>query len=102
MENIHICNTSEAPRKAKAHSYTFYLDKIRELGGEFDKLEAYCTDGDIRPPFPYQWIATTKVIEGDDDACEGIANSPLEAVRRLCKDFGARIEYVPDKDELEI
>ena len=100
-KEIYICNTSEAVRSSKAHSYTFYLDRIKELGGEFEKLEAICTDGNIRPPYPYQWRATTKIIKGDDDACEGIAGSPLEALRGLYEDFKARIEYVPDEDDLD-
>lgn len=95
-----ICNTSESPRSARSHSYEFYLDRIRELGGEFEKLEAFCTDGDIRPPFPYQWRATTKIIQGDDDLCEGLGSSPLEALRELHKDFKARMNYVPDGEDL--
>lgn len=85
MKETFICNTSEAPRIGKARSFTFYLDKIRELGWEFDKLEAVCTDEDIRPPYPYQWRATTKIHPGEDDPCEGIAGSPLEAVNLLWK-----------------
>jgi hypothetical protein len=78
-------NLSEAPRKGKARGFTFYLDKIKELGLEFDKLEAFCTDGDIRPPYPYQWRATTKVRPGEDDPFEGIASEPLEALHLLWK-----------------
>ncbi len=98
-KEIYICNTSEAVRSAKAHSYTFYLDEIKELGGEFEKLEAICTDGGFRPPYPYQWRATTKIIKGDDDPCEGLGGSPLEALRHLYKSFKERIEYVPDEME---
>ena len=65
----YFCNTSEAPRNSKSRNEVFYLDKIKELGCEFEKLEAFCTDGDIRPPYPYQWRATTKIIKGDDDPC---------------------------------
>ena len=81
--SIHICNTSEAPRKAKARDITFFMDKIREMEFEFDKLEAYCTDGDIKPPYPYQWRATTKIKHGDDDPFEGIGGSPFEAISEL-------------------
>lgn len=83
--NVHICNTSEAPRKGKARSFTFYLDKIKELGLEFDKLQAICTDGDFKPPYPYQWIAYTKRREGEDDPYEGVGASPLEALTALHK-----------------
>ena len=100
-QQIHICNTSEAIKSSKGHSYTFYLDKIKELGGEFEKLEAFCTDGDIRPPYPYQWRATMKVIKGDDDVYEGFGSSPLDALRDLYKSFKAGLEYVPNEDELE-
>lgn len=82
---MNFCNTSEAPRNTKARNEVFYLDQIKTLGGEFDKLEAFCTDGDIRPPYPYQWIAKAKVIKGDDDACEGVGSRPLEALRELHK-----------------
>ena len=100
-KKVYMCTTGESRkgRNTKAHSYTFYLDKIRELGGEFNKMEAVCTDGDIRPPYPYQWRAMTKVIKGDDDACEGLGGSPLEALRELYKDFEARVNTMPEDDE---
>lgn len=95
-----ICNTSEAPRNPKAHSYTFYLDKIKELGidREFATLKAFCTDGDIRPPFPYQWVAHSTVVVGDDDPFEGTGDSPLNALKDL---YGA-MKYAknnPPQDE---
>ena len=95
MNQIHICNTSEAPRKGKARDVTFYLDRIKELGREFDRLEAYCTDGDIRPPYPYQWRAVTKIVPGDDDPFEGLGGTPLEAMRNLYKDvkYGEEHRY---------
>lgn len=96
---IHICNTSEAVRNTKARNEVFYLDRIRELGGEFDKLEAFCTDGDIRPPYPYQWRATAKVIEGDDDQCEGLGARPLEALRELHRSVKHRFSQLPDDDD---
>lgn len=83
------CNTSEAPRNSKARNEIFYLDKIRELGLEFDRLEAFCTDGDIRPPYPYQWRATTKIVPGDDDPYEGLAGTPIQALRALYKEARA-------------
>ena len=98
-QKIHICNTSEAPRSPKSRNEVFYLDRIKELGCEFDKLEAVCTDGDIRPPYPYQWRATTKIIRGDDDPCEGIGDTPIKALRELAKDVKARMNYVPEEDE---
>lgn len=94
-----ICNTSEAPRKSKARNITFYLDEIRErFGLEFDKLEAICTDGSIRPPYPYQWRATTKIRVGDDDAFEGLAESPLKAIYELWRNVKNIIEH-PLEDE---
>ena len=80
-----VCNTSEAPRKAKQHSYTFYLDKIKELdiGREFATLKAFCTDGDIRPEVPYQWVAHSTLVPGDDDPFEGVGDSPLNALKDL-------------------
>lgn len=84
METI-ICNTSEAPRKAMQHSYTYYLDKIKELGieREFATLKAFCTDGDIHQPFPYQWVAHSTMVPGDDDPFEGMGDSPLNALKDL-------------------
>lgn len=82
---IFFDNTSSAPRTVKGTGFTFYLDKIREMGLEFNKLEAFCTDGDINPKYPYQWLATTKHRKGEDDCFEGIAWQPLEAIRNLYK-----------------
>lgn len=84
-EKVFVCNTSEAPRKKGDRGVTFYLDKIKDLGidREFATLEAFCTDGDIRPPYPYQWIAKSTMIPGDDDPWEGIGGTPLEAIKDL-------------------
>jgi hypothetical protein len=78
-------NISEAPRKAKARDFTFYLDEIKKMGCEFEKLEAFCTDGDIRPPYPYQWRATTKYRVGEDDPHEGIGDTPIKAIYEMYK-----------------
>jgi hypothetical protein len=98
---IYNCNTSEAPRKSKAHDYTFYLDKIKalEMSREFSKLEAFCTDGDIRPPYPYQWRAISTMIPGDDDPFEGLGASPLEALRNLYKEMKSFRDNPPEDDE---
>lgn len=93
-----FCNTSQVPTNPKARSYDFYLDKIRDLGFEFDVLEAYCTDGDIRPPYRYQWLAKTKRRAGDDDPCEGFGASPLEALCDLHKNAKTWADYEPDED----
>ena len=95
---VHICNISEAPRNPKARSYTFYLDAIKSLGmgREFAKFEAFCTDGDIRPPYPYQWIAKSTMVTGDDDPFEGIGGSPLEAIRNL---YHSMKSFKPEQDE---
>ena len=87
---IFACNTSEADRNTKVRNEVFYLDSIKAHGGEFEKLEAFCTDGDIRPPYPYQWRATAKLLEGDDDQCEGLGGRPLEALRELYRSVKAR------------
>jgi len=98
---MHTCNTSEAERKVGAHSYTFYLDKIKGLGigREFYTLTAICTDGDIKPPYPYQWRAISTMIVGDDDPCEGLGGTPLEALRNLYKDMQEAKEYAENYDE---
>lgn len=82
-------STSLKGRSGKNRSFTFYLDAIKELGidREFAKLEAFCTDGDIRPPYPYQWIAKSTLLSGDDDPFEGEGESPLEALRNLYKEM---------------
>ena len=86
-----FCNTGSKPRSAKARNFDFYLDLIIEKGFEFDKLEAYSTAGDIRPPYPYQWLAKVKIREGDDDAIDGIGGTPLEALRNLYKNIKANL-----------
>jgi hypothetical protein len=97
---IYICNTSEAPRKARARDLTFYLDEIRQkFHLEFDKLEAFCTDGDIHPPYSYQWRATTKIREGEDDPFEGLGGSPLQAIHKLWKEAKAGWDY-QEEDEI--
>jgi hypothetical protein len=82
-----FCNTSTSlkGRSGKARNFTFYLDAIKslEMDREFAKLEAFCTDGDIRPPYPYQWRATSTLLSGDDDPFEGLGENPLEAVKNL-------------------
>jgi len=81
-----VCNTSSSQkgRKPNDRGYTFFLDKIKEFDlREFDKLEVFCTDGDIKPFYPYKWRATSKIKSGDDDPFEGFGNSPLEALRNL-------------------
>jgi hypothetical protein len=98
MEEIIICNTSEAPRKGKARDITFYLDQIRQKYElEFDKLEAICADGYIKPPYPYQWRATTKIRVGEDDPFEGLGGSPFEAIKELWN----HIKYVSSLPENE-
>jgi len=86
-ETALFCNTSTSlkGRNNKARNFIFYLDKIKELemNVEFSKLEAFCTDGDIRPPYPYQWRATSTLSAGDDDPFEGLGENPLEALKNL-------------------
>lgn len=98
MSKIIICNTGDAPRTSKARSFTFYLDAIKELGmeREFSKLETFCTDGDIRPPYPYQCTAYSTMIPGDDDPFEGMGGSPLEALRNLYKGMK---DFTPETEE---
>ena len=98
--DIHICNISEAPRKAKARDITFYLDQIRQKYElEFDKLEAFCLDGELRPPYPYQWRATTKHRPGDDDPFEGLGASPFEAILELWRHVKYVSSLPPEDDE---
>jgi len=82
-----FCNTSSSVkgRSKGSRGVIFWLDKIKELncGSDFDKLEAFCTDGDFRPPYPYQWRATSTLIAGEDDPSEGLGGNPLEALRNL-------------------
>jgi len=91
-------NTSEAPRNPRARGFTFYLDEIKKMGCEFGKIEAICTDGDIRPPYPYQWIATTKRREGEDDPFEGIAGEPLKAIIKLYRAVKNGFDYQEDEE----
>lgn len=45
MKIIFDENLTSAPRKGKARSFTFYLDKLKEMELEFDKLEALKENG---------------------------------------------------------
>lgn len=95
-------NLSTIVRNPKQIGYTFYLDKIKELdiGREFSKLEAICTDGSILPPYPYQWKATSTMVPGDDDPFEGLGGSPLAALRELYKEMKHFVQHPPfDEDE---
>lgn len=94
-ETIHICNTSEAPRNSRARDFTFYLDSIKslKLDREFSKLEAICTDGDMTPPYAYQWRATSTMLVGDDDPFEGLGGTPIEAIRALYKDMKYAVDH---------
>jgi len=86
-----ICNTSTSlkGRNPKARNFTFYLDAIKalDIDREFSRLEVFCTDGDIRPPYPYQWRAISTMLSGDDDPFEGLGETPLEALRNLYKEM---------------
>ena len=65
--------------------FVFYLDAIKEMDCEFDKFEAFETRGGYPAPYPYQWLATTKHREGEDDVHEGKGGTPIEAIRNLYK-----------------
>ena len=71
--------------KPNSQTINGYLSKIEEIGFgiEFDCLRVASTAGDIMPPHPYQWMATTKHRPGDDDVFEGVGGTPHEAVRDL-------------------
>lgn len=101
--NIHICNTSEAPRSTRARDFIFYLDAIKalKLDREFSKLEAICTDGSILPSFSYQWRATSTMIPGDDDPFEGLGGTPIEAIRALYKDMKYAVDHWDELVELD-
>jgi hypothetical protein len=69
---------------SKSRGIDYYLDLI---GDDFKSIEVFSTAGDIRPPYPFQWLARSKVMKGSDDGCEGIGNSPLKAVQNLYKEM---------------
>jgi hypothetical protein len=95
---IFFDNISTALRNTKARDFAFYLDKIKEMMCEFEKLEAVCTDGDIRPPYPYQWRATTKHRFGEDEVHEGLGSTPIEAIHELYKSVKYEFESPYDED----
>lgn len=67
----------------KQRSINFYLEKI---GIEkFGSIEVFSTAGDIRPPYPYQWVATS--IPYGDDGYEGVGATPFEAIRNLYQEM---------------
>ena len=69
----------------------FYLEKIRLLGWvTFDCIKVYDTEGDITPPFPFQFQALCKPNEGDDDPWEGVGSTPLKAVKDLWQTLKSR------------
>lgn len=61
-------------------SVNFYLESVWDC---FDRIVPYTTSGDIRPPYPFQWIAYSKVFEGDDDPYMGVGSTPFEALKDL-------------------
>jgi len=65
----------------KSRNINFYLEKIGIKN--FHELKVFSTAGDIRPPYPYQWQATS--IAFGDDGFEGIGATPFEAIRDLYK-----------------
>ena len=100
-------STSLKGRNSKARNYTFYLDKIKELSieREFAKLVVFCTDGDIRPPYPYQWLATSTLLSGDDDPFEGFGETPLEALKNLylqMKEFKKNTQFQENDENPEL
>ena len=56
----------------------YYLER---MGRYFVKLEVFSTAGDIRPPAPFQWQATSIVFS--DDRLEGFGWTPQEALKDL-------------------
>ena len=84
----------------KSRNINFYLQEIENLDWvEFDCLRPYSTYGDWRPPYPYQWMATTRVRPGDDDPFEGVGGTPLEAVKDLYKSLMAAKEFEAKGDK---
>jgi len=94
-----FCNLGVKPRSPKARTLDFYLDMIIEKDFDFDRLEAYSTKGDIRPPYQYQWRVLSKVRKGDDDAFEGLGGTPLEALRNLYKNIKEAEKMAIEEDE---
>ena len=67
----------------KQRNINFYLEKIGI--DRFGKLEVFSTAGDIRPPYPFQWRATS--IPYGDEPFEGLGATPFEAIKNLYKDM---------------
>lgn len=65
----------------KQRNINYYLEIIGF--DRFDGISVYTTAGDMRPPYPYQWVAHS--IPFGDDGYEGVGSSPLEAIRNLAK-----------------
>lgn len=61
-------------------SLEYYLYVIEPY---FDKFEIYSTEGDYRTPYPFQWWAFSKVLDGNEDRYEAKGGSPLEAIEEL-------------------
>lgn len=70
---------------SKSRGIPFYLSKMNEMGIELDCLKVFSTAGDIRPPYPYQWLAKSKCREGEEDGYEGDGETPLKAIIDLYK-----------------
>lgn len=68
----------------KSRNIDFYLEKIKDnFDIEVDRLEVFSTAGDWLPIYPYQWLAKTKIREGEEDCYEGVGGTPFEAVKDL-------------------
>ena len=67
----------------KSRGVNYYLECIRLTGWGLDCIKVVDTAGDIRPPYPFQFIAIGKLRNGDDDPPEGIGGTVIEALRNL-------------------
>ena len=94
-----ICNLGLPQSSTKARNLEFYLDGIKKLGREFKSLEAICTDGDIRPPYRYQWRAISNIVAGEDDPFEGLGGTPIEAMRNLYKSIKYAVDHPEEVEE---
>jgi hypothetical protein len=94
FEGFRDINESYISSKARTlDSYMWMLEPY------FDRFEIYSGEGERRQPYPYQWIAYSKVFEGSDDAYEGVGGSPFEAIRNLYNNIKRSVNNPDSENE---
>lgn len=75
--------TEEMRSTIKGSGIDYFLERLRVNGVVVSRMEIISTAGDIRPPYPFQFIAVAELRPGDEDPLDGLGGTPYEAVKNL-------------------